>query len=194
MIKFFGVVALVLVFCLQLSFQAPTEQRFVQFYFILFCSNPNVLWQNTLFRDTKSQGLHDAVGSVNQAIDRSAILSRKRRQQQMNTFEAFDYCIKNVAKDGLDFNDYLLCKHASGVVFPDVAELKPVGYAATENEAATTGKDVGKVTRLESDDDTETVTSFDDYLKGREEVAKNQMRMRKNPKGFVLDEGEDEKS
>lgn len=112
------------------------------------------------------------------------VLNRKKRQQQMTNFDFFHHCLQNIGKSGIEFQDYLFCKYTSGITFPEVAELQPLDSTPIQKN---------KVTRLEADDDdAETVTTFDEYLREKEKKAKDRLKHPKNPKGFVNDEGEDD--
>lgn len=105
-------------------------------------------------------------------------MNRKKRQLPMTAFDFFNHCLANVGKTGIEFQDYLFCKAASGMTWPDMAELKPLD----SNSKYTTER----ITRLEAEDDAESVTTFEDYLRSKEKKAKNKLKKPpKNPKGIT---------
>lgn len=105
-----------------------------------------------------------------------------KRQTQMTAFDFFNDCLSNVGKSGIEFQDYLFCKHVSGITFPDMAELQPLGSTSLKS-----------ITKLEADDDEESVTTFDDYLKNRENKAKNKLKKRpKNRSGVATRMNDDD--
>lgn len=138
-----------------------------------------------VFREQEIKAPQDAIKfDRKQQYEVSSILSRKKRQQQMTVYEFFHSCLMNIGKTGIEFSDYLFCKSASGIVFPEVAELQSLDGSPQPKKRP--------ITTLEADDDTESVTTFEDYLKARELKAKQKIKNPKNLKGFVLDDDDDD--